>query len=187
MSRNGSAGWITGMAVSGAARSSNSARMSEAKAGRAVMRCAQPETRALYVARKRRASPGSSLRPLRGLRGEHAPDRRDELALRHRELRRAALAPFPVVRDLGGEPRALHEVLDLHLAAGALVAALDDDAGAVAPVGILHLRLHAGAAEIHLGPDAGSAQRRHHPLVAAERLGVPVHDQHDDRAGDVRV
>ena len=76
--------------------------------------------------------------------------------------------------------RALDQVLDLHLALGALVAALDDDDRAAAPVGIFHLRLHAGAAEIHLGADAGVAKLRHHLLVAAEAFRVLVHDQHDD-------
>ena len=54
--------------------------------------------------------------------------RRDQLALRHGHLRRAAFAPGGVVGDLGRQPRAFDQILDLHLALGALVAALDDDA-----------------------------------------------------------
>ena len=52
--------------------------------------------------------------------------------------------------------------------------------GAPALVGVFHLRLHTGAAEIHLGANAGLAQRLRHPLVARQ-LGL-IHDEHDDGA-----
>ena len=58
-----------------------------------------------------------------------------------------------------GELGAEDQVLDLHLAFGLLVAALDDDAGRVALVGVFHLRAELPTAEIELGADAGVAQR----------------------------
>src|SRR5712691_11201352 len=70
----------------------------------------------------------------------------DQLLLRHCELRRPALAPFLVRGDRRGGLGAFDEILDLQFALGAFVAALDDDAGRAAPVGIFHLRLHAGGA-----------------------------------------
>ena len=90
----------------------------------------------------------------RAAEAPRAPPRRARSS-RHRELGRARRLPFLVRGDASGRPRALDQVLDLHLAAGALVGALDDHAGAAAPVGVFHLRLHAGRAEIELGPDAG--------------------------------
>src|SRR5712691_7700433 len=84
----------------------------------------------------------------------------DQLLLRHRELRRPALAPFLIGRDRRRGPLAFDQILDLHFGwgFGALLAALDDDAGRAAPVGIFHLRLHAGGAKIHLGADARITQ-----------------------------
>ena len=40
------------------------------------------------------------------------------------------------------------------------LAALDDDQRTAALVGIFHLRLHAGCADIHFGANAAIAQRR---------------------------
>ena len=67
-----------------------------------------------------------------------------------------------VLVALFGEPRefgADDQILDLHLALGLLVGALDDDAGAAAAVGVFHLRAELSGAEIKLGADAGLAQR----------------------------
>ena len=52
------------------------------------------------------------------------------------------------------------------------------DARRVALVGIFHLRLHAGRAEIHFGADTGIAQRLRHFLVAGD-LSL-IHDEDDD-------
>ena len=52
--------------------------------------------------------------------------------------------------------------------------------GRAALVGVFHLRLHAGGAEVHLGADAGRAQRLRHLLVVGE--AVLLHDEHDDGA-----
>ena len=72
------------------------------------------------------------------------------------------------------------QVLDLHDAARLLVAALDDGERRVAAVGIFHLRLHAGIAEIELGRECRRcAARLDHRLVVAD--AVAVHDQHDHR------
>ena len=57
--------------------------------------------------------------------------------------------------------------------------------GAVALVGVLHLRLHAGRAEIHFGADAGVAQCLHHLLVGGD-FGL-IHDEHDDGAERLRL
>src|SRR5262245_15565344 len=74
------------------------------------------------------------------LRMENSPHGRHQLGFGDRHLRRAALAPFLVVGDLGREARAFDEVLHLDLAPGALVAALDHDARCRSAVGISHLR-----------------------------------------------
>ena len=64
------------------------------------------------------------------------------------------------------------------------------DARRIALVGVFHLRLHAGRAEIHFGADAGVAQRLRHFLVAGD-LGL-IHDEDDDgterglRLGSIR-
>ena len=64
------------------------------------------------------------------------------------------------------------------MALRALVFALDDDARGAAPVGVFHLRLHAGIADIHLRAHACLAQiARHFLIIAHPRL---IHDQHDD-------
>jgi len=131
-----------------------------------------------------RRAPCAPPRPARFPRPTHGLD---QLVLACGELRRPALAPGGVVLDLGRQLRAEREVLDLHLAAGALVAALDDDARRAAAVGIFHLRLHAGAAEIHFRPDAGLPEGGHHLLVAAERVRVLVHDEDHDRRDDLGV
>src|SRR5690554_6477749 len=119
--------------------------------------------------------------PVFGLRGKHALYRFDHLAFGNGELSRTCLAPRGVVADLLGKAHAFNEVLDLHFAIGALVAALDDNAGAAATVGIFHLRLHAGAAKIEFGTYACLAQVRYHLLVATETFDILVHDQHHYR------
>ena len=74
-------------------------------------------------------------------------------------------------------------VLDRDDALLALLAAFDDDGGRVAAVGVFHLRVHAGRAEIHLGADAGVAELGDHRLVA--RGLVAIHDEDDDGADDL--
>src|SRR5262249_37335091 len=77
-----------------------------------------------------------------------------------------------------GELGAEDQVLDLHLAARLLVAALDDDAGRVALVGIFHLWTELAGAKIELGADPGAAQARHHALVVGEAILVEDGDDH---------
>src|SRR5712691_11984024 len=96
----------------------------------------------------------------------------DQLLLRHRELRRPALAPFLVRGDRRGGLGAFDEILDLHLAPVLLLGSLDDDAGRGALVGIFELRSHLAGAEIELGADAGGAQRVDHALVVGDALLV---------------
>ena len=74
-------------------------------------------------------------------------------------------------------------VLDGDDALLALLAAFDDDGGGVAAVGVFHLGVHAGRAEIHFGADAGVAELGDHRLVA--RGLVAIHDEDDDGAGGV--
>jgi hypothetical protein len=105
-------------------------------------------------------------------------DGADHLGLGHRDLRGPRLAPFLATVDAFGHLGALDQVLDLNLAAGALVVALDHHARGAALVGVFHLRLHAGRAEIEFGADAGVAQFAHQPLMLADALAV--HDQHHD-------
>ena len=69
------------------------------------------------------------------------------------------------------------------LPCGALVGADDDGGGGVAAVGIFHLRVHAGGAEIHFGADAGAAQLAGHLLVVGDGGRVAVEDEDDDRTG----
>src|SRR5215218_942834 len=52
-----------------------------------------------------------------------------EFLLRHRELRRAALAPFLIRCDRSGGFSAFNQIFDLHFAALVLIAALDNHAG----------------------------------------------------------
>ena len=80
----------------------------------------------------------------------------------------------------GRQRGAEDQILDLHLALGLLVAALDDGARAAALVGIFHLRLHARGAEIKLGADVRGAKLLRHSLVVGH--AVLVEDEHDDRA-----
>ena len=88
------------------------------------------------------------------------------------------VAVLAQARDLGAED----QVLDLHLALGLLVAALDDDAGRAALVGIFQLLAEIfRIAEIELGADAGVAQRRDHALVVGDAVAVEHRDH--DRTG----
>src|SRR5436190_4340274 len=109
--------------------------------------------------------------------GEEVAHGVHQARLRYGDLCGAGFAPLLGVLDGGGGLGAFDQVLDLHLALGALVAALDDDAGGPALVGVFHLRLHAGGTQVHLGADAGLAQRLRHLLVAWQ-LGL-IHDEDD--------
>src|SRR5216683_7178965 len=71
----------------------------------------------------------------------------DQLLLRHRELRRPALAPFLIGRDRRRGPLAFDQILDLDLAPRVLVGALDDDARRAALIGIFELRSHLAGTE----------------------------------------
>src|SRR5215831_17193245 len=95
-------------------------------------------------------------------------------------LRRAGLAPLLGVLDGGGGLGALDQILDLYLPTRDLVRSLDDDAGTAAFVRVLHLRLHAGTAEIHLRAHTGGPQALREPLEP--RQVGSVHHQHHDRA-----
>src|SRR6516225_1112140 len=95
-------------------------------------------------------------------------------------LRRAGLAPLLGVLDGGGGLGALDQILDLYLPARDLVRSLDDDAGTAALVRVLHLRLHAGAAEIHLRAHSRGPQALREPLEP--RQVGSVHHQYHDRA-----
>src|SRR5690606_17630034 len=102
-------------------------------------------------------------------------------------LCRALLAPFLVRGDGGGRLRAFDQILDLHFAARLLVAALDDDARAVAPVRVFELVSKvAGIAEIKLGTDAGVTQALHHALIVADPLAVE-HGNDDRSAQRLRI
>src|SRR6185437_7314935 len=74
-----------------------------------------------------RASHHSSAPPILGLRRQNLLHLRHEVGFGNSNLSRPRGAPFGVVGNLCRHPRALDEILDLHLAPGALVAALDDD------------------------------------------------------------
>ena len=112
--------------------------------------------------------------------GRNFAHRGDEIGLGHGELRLGLLLQIFVAVLDGGEGGAKREVLDLHFAFSLLVAALDDDARRGALVGIFHLRLHAGLAEIKLGADAGVAQGLHQALIVGH--AVAIEHQHDDGA-----
>src|SRR5262249_39973441 len=84
---------------------------------------------------------------------QNLADGGEEVGLRYRNLRRPPLAPFLAVFAVSGGLGPLDQVLDLHFALGALLTALDDDAGGTALVGIFHLRSHAGCAKVHLRPN----------------------------------
>ena len=80
--------------------------------------------------------------------------------------------------SLGAAPS--DQVLDLHLAFGLLVGALDHRARRAALVGVFHLLADAvlGIAEIELGADTGVAQRRDERLVVGDAVAV----EHGDHA-----
>src|SRR6266487_6693860 len=101
----------------------------------------------------------------------------DQLVFCNRELRRPALAPFLMRGDRSRGFGAFDQILDLQFALRALVAALDDHAGRAAPVGIFHLRLHAGGAEIDLGADVRRTQPAGEILIIADALAVE-HEDH---------
>ena len=112
--------------------------------------------------------------------GENLPNPFDKLRFGHGELRLGLLLQiFLAVLD-GGERGAEDQILDLHLAFRLLVAALDDDARRAAPIGIFHLRLHAGLAEIKLGADVRCAKRLRHLLIVGD--AVAIEHEHDDGA-----
>jgi len=112
--------------------------------------------------------------------GENLPNPFDKLRFGHGELRLGLLLQiFLAVLD-GGERGAEDQILDLHLALGLLVVALDDDARRAATIGLFHLRLHAGLAEIKLGADVRRAKRLRHLLVVGD--AVAIEHEHDDRA-----
>ena len=107
----------------------------------------------------------------------------DKLRFLHGKLRRLTFAPFLIVADFLGKLFAENHVLDRDLTACLLVAALNDDARGTALVGIFHLRLHAGGAEIHLRADGGIglAERAGEIIVVGKALAV--HDEDDGGAG----
>ena len=80
-------------------------------------------------------------------------------------------------------PGAFHQVLDLHFALGLLVAALDDDAGRAALVGIFQLRAHLAGAQIKLGVDVRVAQRLHHALIVGDAVLIEHGDDHGTGRG----
>ena len=84
--------------------------------------------------------------------GQNVAHSLDKIGLRHRELGGAAFAPFLVGGDGGGRAGAFDQVLDLHFPALMLIAPLDDDAGRVAPVGILELGPHFPAGNRRCAP-----------------------------------
>ena len=70
------------------------------------------------------------------------------------------------------------QILQRHFALGLFIAALNDNERAAALVGIFHLGLHAGGADIHFGADICGAQLLHHFLVIA--LAFLIHDENDN-------
>src|SRR5215471_5828118 len=108
----------------------------------------------------------------------------DKLGFLAGELRRARLAPLLVGDDRGRGLGALDQVLDLHLAARLLVAALDDHARRVAPVGIFQLVAHVlGVAEIELGADVCIAQAYNHLLIVRDAVAIEHGDDHGAEFG----
>src|SRR3989337_2944531 len=102
----------------------------------------------------------------------------DHAGFGHGELCLGLLFQIVVAVLDGSERGAKDQVLDLHLAADLLVAALDDDARAAALVGIFHLRLHAVIAEIKLGTDIRLAKPLGHYLIVGQSVAVE-HEHHD--------
>src|SRR5690606_36309034 len=100
------------------------------------------------------------------LTAENFPDGFDQTVFLDGDLRRTALAPGHIVLDLGGKTLAFGELLDLHFPGFALLRPLNDLAWRIATLGIFHLRLHAGPADIHFRADTLLAQIRGHLLVA---------------------
>src|SRR5262245_2181859 len=115
---------------------------------------------------------------------QHLTHGLDHLFQWNRELRGPALAPFLMRGDRRGRLGAFDQILDLHLAFGAFIAPLDDDAGRIPAIGVFHLRLHAGRAEIDLGADVLSAQPARQHLIFADALAVA--HEHDNRP-DIRL
>ena len=68
--------------------------------------------------------------------GENFAHGLDEIGFRHRKLRGSRLAPLFIGGNGRSGFRALNQVFDLDLAFRLLVAALDDDTGCAASVGI---------------------------------------------------
>src|SRR6478735_11628028 len=108
MSRNGSAGWMTGVSTRSVFRAANSERSSPEKSGRLI--------RAI------------SARPVAvfGLRRQNFLHLGDEVAFGNCLLCDARFAPAGVVLDLAGQALAFDQVLDLHDALRPLVTALDN-------------------------------------------------------------
>src|SRR6202011_2673818 len=93
--------------------------------------------------KRRGAKRERRLGPLDGVAREHLADGVDEITLSDRELRlRLLLQVVVAILAQPGDLRAEDEILDLNLALGLLVAALDDDAGAATFVRVFELRPH---------------------------------------------
>src|SRR5690606_15999341 len=143
MSRKGSAGCKTPTSTRSTFLAANSALTSPATEGEREL------------IDSLRSPPRSLPGPVGSLRVEDLLHLGYQTGFRHGDLRGPRGAPFGIVGNFGRHARAFDQVLDLDLALFALVAALNDGHRAAAPVGIFELRLHARAAEIHLGADAG--------------------------------
>src|SRR5204862_8192206 len=100
---------------------------------------------------------GSAARPSSsGL--QYGLDRRAKLVAGYGLLSGPALAPGLVVADLAGQFATKVQVLYGHRPRLDLVLAKHDGGGREPPVGVLHLRLHAGGSEVDLGGDALGTQ-----------------------------
>ena len=106
--------------------------------------------------RDERRRPPERLNGLEPVAIQNFPHGGDHVDFLNRNLRRPRRLPFLVGGDGRAGLGAFDQILDLHFPPFALVRSLDDDARALAPVGVFHLRPHARRAEI----DLGRARRR---------------------------
>src|SRR5258705_6381799 len=101
--------------------------------------------------------------------GEDLSDLVDEIGLIDHVLRLGLLLQiFLAVLDVG-QASAEDQILDLDFPVGLLVAALNDRAGRIAPVGVFHLLAEAvlGISKIKLGANARAAEFCNHLLIAS--------------------
>ncbi len=119
--------------------------------------------------------------------GEHGAHGVDQLTLGHESLGfslalQMLLAAFFQLRQFGAEDQVFHQDVGGAARMVLFVATLDDDARAVAPVGVFELVANVlRIAEVKLGADVRLAQLLDHALIVGQPVAVEHGD--DDRAG----